>query len=173
MLPRAERVGAEYSNFDVKKGEWKGFLESGEKKIQTCSNKDCAQMRRLRAIKRCGAAYVMDQEVVRRDQLDPQAPLDSRSREIASNRLRSRRWVRSSRQKRTKAGRGRRLGAGKAAKAPEARPVGESLGQRHVGKIVPGGKQERLEHRQGRPGLLAYWRRLEPRQNLIRIRPID
>src|ERR1700724_3657743 len=44
MLPRVERVGAEYSNFDVKKGEWKGFLESGEKKIQTCSNKDCAQM---------------------------------------------------------------------------------------------------------------------------------
>src|SRR5580704_6273032 len=33
---------------------------------------------------------------------------------------------------------GRRLGAGKTAKAPEARPVGGSLDQRHVGKIVPG-----------------------------------
>jgi hypothetical protein len=68
---------------------------------------------------------------------------------------------------------GRRLVAGKAAKAAEARPVGERLGERHVGKIVPGRKQERFERCQRRPGLLAFWPRIEPRQNLIRNRPID
>jgi hypothetical protein len=47
------------------------------------------------------------------------------------------------------------------------------LGQDHVGKIVPSRKQECFEHRQGRPSLLAFCRRIEQRQNLIRKRPIN
>src|SRR2546429_7281489 len=50
---------------------------------------------------------------------------------------------------------GRLFIAGKTAKAAKARPVTEHLGQRDIGKIVPRRKQQRLEHRQRRPGLLA------------------
>jgi hypothetical protein len=64
---------------------------------------------------------------------------------------------------------GCRLVAGKAEKAAEARPVGQRLGQCHVRKIVPSCKQERLEHRQRRSSLLAFW----PRKKLIRNRPIN
>lgn len=46
---------------------------------------------------------------------------------------------------------------------------GSSPGQRALPpashrKIVPRCKQQRLEHRQGRPRLLAFWRRIERRQ---------
>ncbi len=66
-----------------------------------------------------------------------------------------------------------RLVAGKTAKATETRSVGQRLGQRHVGKIVPSCKQQRLEHRHGRPSLLAFCRRIKPRRKLIRTRPIN
>jgi hypothetical protein len=46
---------------------------------------------------------------------------------------------------------GRRLIAGKAAKAAEARAVRERLGEHDVGKIVLGRKQQRLDDRQRRP----------------------
>jgi hypothetical protein len=68
---------------------------------------------------------------------------------------------------------GRRLVAGKAAEAAEARPVRERLGQDHIGKIIPGRQQQRLEHRQGRPGLLAFCPRIKSRQKLIHRPPID
>src|SRR5207302_1277739 len=45
---------------------------------------------------------------------------------------------------------GRSFVAGKATKAAEARPVFERLSEHHIGKIIPSGKQERLEHRQRR-----------------------
>jgi hypothetical protein len=66
-----------------------------------------------------------------------QAPFASRSRAIASNRLRSRPRAASARRKRYVCrALGRCFVAGKAAKAPEARPVFERFGKPHVGKIV-------------------------------------
>jgi hypothetical protein len=44
---------------------------------------------------------------------------------------------------------GRRLVAGKAAKAPEACPVTERPGQRDIGKTIPSGKQEALNIAKG------------------------
>jgi hypothetical protein len=69
--PFGIRWSCEYSNFDVKKREWKGFLESGEKKIQPRSNTDCAQKLQIAGRSKDAAAYIMDKEVVRRDQFDP------------------------------------------------------------------------------------------------------
>jgi hypothetical protein len=68
---------------------------------------------------------------------------------------------------------GRRLVAGKAAKAPEACPVTERLGQRDIGNTILKWQARGLEHRQGRPRLLALRRPMERRKNLSRKRPID
>jgi hypothetical protein len=86
------------------------------------------------------------------------APLASRSRAIAAKRSRRA----PARQAGAGSGAlGRRLVAGKAAKAPEACPVTERPGQRDIGKIIPKWQARGLEHRQGRPGLLAFRRRIE------------
>src|SRR5207253_6096218 len=52
-------------------------------------------------------------------------------------------------------------------KAAEARPVFERLSEHHIGKIIPSGKQERLEHRQRRPGLLAFGRSIDRCQSPV------
>src|SRR5262249_7277632 len=63
--------------------------------------------------------------------------------------------------------------AGKAAKAPKARAVRKRLGERDVGKIIPGGKQQRLEHRQRRPGFFAHGGWVKPCQSPLRRRNVD
>jgi hypothetical protein len=56
---------------------------------------------------------------------------------------------------------GRRLGAGKATEAVKGSAVVESLGQFHLGQIVPDREQQGFEHRQRRPGRFALGCRIE------------
>jgi hypothetical protein len=58
-------------------------------------------------------------------------------------------------------------------RTPKARAIRERLGQSHIGKIMPRGQQQHLEHRKRRPGLFARGRRVEPGQNPLRGRKID
>jgi hypothetical protein len=101
------------------------------------------------------------------------APFDSRSREIASNRPRSRPCSTSWRRKRTKAV---RSGVSSSRAKPQKRRKlarSESASANPTSERSYHREQERLEHRQRRPGLLAFCGRIERRQNKIRLRPID